>query len=218
MIYKAFVFADDEVEQLKAADPTMKKLMTLIGKIERHYTPDLFGALISSIVSQQLSNKAAEAIWNKFEAAVPELSPASVLALSHARLREIGLSSSKISYIGNIAGEVESGRLVLEDLYHKRDAEIAAQLLAIKGIGPWTVEMFLIFALGRKDVMSYGDLGIRKGISWLYQISGVLGKPDFDRIAARISPNGTLASLYLWEIGDQGLYRYKNVFEATADR
>jgi len=218
MIYKAFVFSDNEVEQLKAADPTMKKLIALIGKIERHYTPDLFGALISSIVSQQLSNKAAEAIWNKFEAAVPGLAPESVLGLSQERLREIGLSNSKINYIKNIAEEVASGRLVLEDLNHRQDEEITAQLLAIKGIGPWTVEMFLIFALGRRDVMSYGDLGIRKGISWLYQIPGILSKPDFDRIAARISPNGTLASLYLWEIGDQGLYRYNNVFEAITGK
>lgn len=213
MIYKKFVFTDEEVDALKNADPNMKKLIERIGKLERHYMPDLFGSLISCIVSQQLSNKAAEAIWKKFSLAVPALTAVAVSDLRPGLLREIGLSNNKINYIKNLSDAVLSGSLVLENLPGKDDDEVALELLNIKGIGPWTVEMFLIFSLGRKDILSFGDLGIRKGISWLYGIQGVLSKDHFESVAKRYSPNGTLASLYLWEIGDKKLYSQKSVFD-----
>ncbi len=213
MIYKEFVFTDDEYSQLKNADPNMKRLIESIGKLERQYSPDLFRSLISCIVSQQLSNKAAEAIFLKFTRAIPDLSPESIEALPHALFREIGLSNNKIAFIKDLSEAVLSGKLVLSDFYDKDDTAIAEELMAIKGIGPWTVEMFLIFSLGKKDVLSFGDLGIRKGISWLYSRPGTLTKEDFQSIANRYSPNKTLASLYLWEIGNRKLYAYESVFE-----
>jgi len=214
MEYKAFVFTDEEINRLKKSDTYMEKLIEVIGKLERNYTPDLFASLISCIVSQQLSNKAAEAIWNKFSAALPELTPETIISGSQEKFREVGLSNSKIRYIKNIAEAVITGNLVLEELNEKQDVEIAEELLTIKGIGPWTVEMFLIFSLGRRDVLSYGDLGIRKGISWLYGIEGELTRSLFNAIAKKYSPDGTLASLYLWEIGDRNLYRYKSVYDS----
>jgi len=218
MIYKEFIFTDEEYSQLKNADPNMKQLIDCIGKFERQYTPDIFGSLISCIVSQQLSNKAAEAIFLKFTRAVPDLHAETIEALPHGLFREIGLSNNKIAYIKDLSDAVLSGRLVLTDFHAKTDEQIAQELMAIKGIGPWTVEMLLIFSLGRKDVLSFGDLGIRKGMSWLYSITGELTKEIFNSIADRYSPNKTLASLYLWEIGNRKLAAYKTIFDIAFNK
>ncbi len=213
MNYKEFIFTNEEVEQLKNSDPSMKLLIEKIGRVERHYTPDHFGALVSSIVSQQLANKAAEAIWKKLEALIPDMNAYAVRDMTSERLREIGLSNSKVRYIKNVSEAVLSGKLDLRNMHKKDDEAITAELIDIKGVGRWTAEMFLIFSLGRKNVLSYGDLGIRKGMTWLYGFSEYLSKDAFDQIAVRYTPNGTLASLYLWEIGDRKFYKYKSIID-----
>jgi DNA-3-methyladenine glycosylase II len=218
MIYHEFVFAEQEMAQLKEADDQMKRLIDIIGPLQRYYTADLFPSLINIIVAQQLSNKVADAIWAKLSSRFPDITPEKLLAEGESTYREIGLSNSKVRYIKNTAEAVLSGELPLETIHLLKDEEITERLTAIKGIGPWSAEMFLIFSLCRKDILSFGDLGIRKGIQWLYSLEEPLTIEQFAEIKGRYSPHGTLASLYLWEIGDRKFYKHKNLDEVEINK
>ena len=146
---------------------------------------DLFPALVQSIVSQQLAIKAADAIFRRVKALLGEITVERLLAVGFDELRACGLSN-------------------FETLTEKSDAEIIAELVKLKGVGVWTAEMLLIFALGRPDVLSFKDLGIRRGIMLLNHLDD-LTEADFEIYRKRYSPYGTLASLYLWRIKDSGL-------------
>lgn len=165
---------------------------------------DLFYALIRSIVSQQLAVRAAEAIFDRVEKVLGTVSPERVLAASPETLRECGLSLRKIEYLRGAALAAEEGRIDFPELAKRSDAEVVETLVKLRGVGVWTAEMLLIFALGRPDVLSFRDLGIRTGLAMLYGVEE-LSPERFEDIRRRVSPCGTLASLYLWRIKDGGL-------------
>lgn len=167
-------------------------------------TGDLFYALVESIISQQLAVKAAAAIFGRVEHLLGEISPGNLLAADNLELRQCGLSQRKIDYLRGIADAALSGRINFSDLAEKDDSEVIATLTTLKGVGIWTAEMLLLFALGRPDILSYNDLGIRKGIMALYNLDE-LSQSDFEFYRKRYSPYGSLASLYLWKIKDGGL-------------
>lgn len=160
---------------------------------------DLFYALVKSIVGQQLSTKAAHAIFVRLEEFLATVSAENLFAASFADLRACGLSVRKIEYLHGIAAAKLDGVVDFASLPQKSDQEIIDELTQLKGVGVWTVEMLLIFALGRKDILSFKDFGIRKGIMLLYQLSS-LSKEEFEVYRRRYSPYGTLASLLLWQI------------------
>lgn len=165
---------------------------------------DIFYALVESIVSQQLAVKAAAAIFGRVEGLLGELSAGNLLAADNSQLRQCGLSQRKIDYLRGIAEAELSGQIDFSSLSGKPDKEVIAELTRLKGVGVWTAEMLLLFALGRPDVLSYSDLGIRRGIMTLYNLNG-LTQNDFEIYRRRYSPYGSLASLYLWKIKDGGL-------------
>lgn len=165
---------------------------------------DIFQALVESIVSQQLAVKAAAAIFGRVERLLGELSAGNLLAVDNSQLRQCGLSQRKIDYLRGIAEADLSGQIDFLSLNTKPDQAVIAELTRLKGVGVWTAEMLLLFALGRPDVLSYSDLGIRRGIMTLYNLTG-LTKTDFEFYRRRYSPYGSLASLYLWKIKDGGL-------------
>lgn len=165
---------------------------------------DLFLALVQSIVSQQLAVKAADAIFARLKSALGELTAENLLAAEFSALRACGLSGRKIEYLRGVAAAQRSGSADFAALAQRPDAEVVAELVKLKGVGVWTAEMLLIFALGRPDVLSLRDLGIRKGILMLTGRE-TLSEEEFQRFRARCSPYGTLASLYLWRIKDGGL-------------
>ncbi len=165
---------------------------------------DLFYALVQSIVSQQLAVKAADAIFKRVEALLGEITAERLLAAEFDTLRGCGLSGRKIEYLRGIAEAAISGAIDFEELAKKSDAEVIAELIKLKGVGVWTAEMLLIFALGRPDVLSFKDLGIRRGIMMLNHLDS-LDESEFEYYRKRYSPYGTLASLYLWRIKDGGL-------------
>lgn len=165
---------------------------------------DLFYALVQSIVSQQLAVKAADAIFSRVEALLGEITPERILAADMQALRECGLSGRKIEYLRGIAEARISGRIDFDSLPAKSDAEVIRELVKLKGVGVWTAEMLLIFALGHPDILSYSDLGIRRGIMMLNHLD-TLTETEFEFYRRRYSPYGTLASLYLWRIKDGGL-------------
>jgi len=153
-------------EHLMKADPIMGAVIEKHGVIDYELHSDYLNALLSNIVGQQLSGRVADVIWGRVVALVGgEVTAEKVLALDDEALRGAGLSRNKAAYIKNIARAVSDGSLTLDNFCDMSDAAIVAQLTAIKGIGDWTAEMFLIFSLGRLDVFSKGDGDLARAIT-----------------------------------------------------
>jgi DNA-3-methyladenine glycosylase II len=183
----------------------MRELIDARGPIgpetdRRGSRPDAYEALARAIVGQQLSTKAAASIWGKLQAQFGDRTPApeELVAADYDDLRSAGLSNAKVTYVQELARRVDSGELELDRLPELADEDVIAELIEVKGIGRWTAEMFLIFHLGRPDVMSAGDLGIRRAIQIAYGLEDLPGPTDLDRIAEPWRPHRTLACLYLW--------------------
>jgi DNA-3-methyladenine glycosylase II len=195
---------------LAKSDPTMAALMERIGKIDlatrlkrrsEERPNDAYGALLRAIVGQQLSTKAARTIYLRvldlFEGVTP--SPEQLLEASEADLRGAGLSGRKVEYIQDLARHVLSGELELDRLGEIGDEEAIEELVAVRGLGRWTAEMFLIFHLERSDVLSGGDLGIRKAVQIEYGLEKMPTPEQVLEIGEPWRPHRSLASLYLWE-------------------
>ena len=157
-------------------------------------------ALSRAIVGQQLSTKAAASIWRKVEGVFGGRapSPAELVDAEEDALRGAGLSGAKAAYLRDLAGRVASGELDLARLADLPDEDVIAALTEVKGIGRWTAEMFLIFHLARPDVLSPGDLGIRRAVQIAYGLDDLPGPTDLERLAEPWRPQRTLACLYLW--------------------
>jgi DNA-3-methyladenine glycosylase II len=159
-----------------------------------------YGALLRAIVGQQLSTKAAESIFGRlldmFGGQAP--TPRQLIEADPADLRTAGLSRAKVAYLRDLAERVEDGDLQLDLLKQLPDEEVSAQLTAVKGIGQWTTDMFLMFQLGRPDVLPVGDLGIRRAVEHLYELPAIPDAAEVTRIAEPWRPHRSLASLYLW--------------------
>jgi DNA-3-methyladenine glycosylase II len=194
------------LRHLSAADPVMAGLIERFGKPEdvlarRGRRPgDAYGALLRSIVGQQLSSKAARTIYERLTGLFGDRAPtpSELLETDPERLREVGLSRAKVAFLRDLAEHVEDGELDLELLAEQTDDEVAAQLTRIRGLGPWTVDMFLIFHLGRPDVLPVGDLGIRRATQQAYELAELPDAAELERIAETWRPWRTLACLYLW--------------------
>jgi DNA-3-methyladenine glycosylase II len=187
---------------LSQNDNALAGLIKIIGNysIELHHDP--FESLLKSIIYQQLSGKSAKAIYNRFldhyNGKVPEAEQ--IIATPNDLFRtKIGLSFRKIEYIKDLSLRISTKKLDLFILSTMTDEEIIAELIKVKGIGRWTAEMFLIFSLGRQDVMPLGDLGVRKAIQKLYNLSNL---PDSDyilKISSYWKPYRSIATWYLWK-------------------
>jgi DNA-3-methyladenine glycosylase II len=192
-------------QHLRSVDHVMRRIIDERGPIDpetdrRGSRPDPYQALARAIVGQQLSTKAARSIWERLVEILggtfPE--PSGLLAVDAESIRAAGLSRSKVNFLRDLAERVEDGRLDLERLMELPDEDVVATLTEIKGVGPWTAEMLLIFHLGRPDVMSAGDLGIRRAVQIEYGLDELPGPTDLERIAEPWRPHRTLACLYLW--------------------
>lgn len=165
-------------------------------------TPSInyFDRLSRAIVGQQLSTKAAATIWGRFVNLMPnqELNPQAILQLEHQTLREAGLSNAKANYVRGLAEAVLNQTIDLTTLDQLNDSEIISQLTQIKGIGVWTAEMFLMFTLGRPDVFSLGDLGLKRAIEKLYQLDNPSSE-QLTEISLPWSPYRTYACRILWQ-------------------
>ena len=195
---------------LAASDPTMAALIERVGKIDiatrqkrrsEERPNDAYGALLRAIVGQQLSTKAARTIYQRvvkiFGGTTP--SPQQLLDAKEADLRGAGLSGRKVEYVQDLARHVLSGELELERLGGLGDEEVIEEIVAVRGLGRWTAEMFLIFHLERPDVLSGGDLGIRKAIQIEYGLEKMPPPTQVLEIGEPWRPHRSLASLYLWE-------------------
>ena len=193
---------DNGLNYLKKADRKMARLIKEFEKPEFRKESNYFEALVRTIVYQQLSGKAASTIYKRFKdlfSATKYLSPQDVLIKTHEQLRAVGLSNQKAAYIHNIAAAFDSGA-VTQNIDSLQDEEIIEKLTTIKGVGPWTAQMFLMFSLRRPDVFPITDLGIRKGLQLFCKMND-LPDPDFMiKTAEPWRPYRTLASWYLWRL------------------
>jgi DNA-3-methyladenine glycosylase II len=193
------------VEHLRAADPVMRALVEAHGPLtleerRRGRPADPYGALVRSIVGQQLSTKAARSIYGRllelFGGRTP--APDELLAIDPELIRSAGLSRPKVAYLRDLAARVEDGELAVDRLAELDDEGVVAALTAVRGLGRWTAEMFLIFHLGRPDVLPVGDLGIRRAVERAYGLPHPPEPPALEEIAGPWRPHRTLACLYLW--------------------
>ena len=197
--------AQAAMQHLSQADPIMAKVIERVGPFELTSRQPYFFALVSSIISQQISTKAAAAILNRFLSLFPaskpeEVIPSRLLALSVETLRTVGLSAQKARYAFDLAEKIELGEVNLENLENLSDEEIISQLTKVKGIGRWTVEMFLIFSLTRPDVLPIDDLGFRMAIQKLYGFEERPAPKILRQFAQERgwSPHSSAATWYLW--------------------
>lgn len=193
--------SDEERAGLCRQAPEFLAVAEQVALPEFDYDGDLFQALVQNIVSQQLAVRAAEVIYGRVAGLLGEINVDNLLAADPVALRACGLSGRKVSYLQGIAEAVRAGSIDFAGLAGRADADIIAELVKLKGVGVWTAEMLLIFALGRRDVLSYSDLGIRRGIMHLYGLE-TLTEVEFAAYRHRYAPHGTLASFYLWRIKD----------------
>jgi DNA-3-methyladenine glycosylase II len=202
-----FAYGEKEIAYLKAQDAALSRAIDEIGQIRREVIPDLFMALINSIIGQQISAKAHKTVWERFQAAFDPVTPEHIAALPAEVLQACGMSMRKVSYIQGIAHHVLDGSLDLIALQTMSDDEVCKTLSRMKGIGVWTAEMLMIFSMQRMDVMSWGDMAILRGLRMLHHHRKITPKL-FAKYKKRYSPYATVASLYLWQIslgGCEGL-------------
>ena len=194
-----FQYSQKETDYLKRKDKRLAEVIDRIGPVQREIIPDLFAGLVNSIVGQQISTKAFITIWNRIKDLFGTVTPESILARSAEELQKCGITMKKSVYIRNIAMDIISGKLNLDELYDLPDNEVCRRLSSLNGIGIWTAEMLMTFSMQRPDILSWDDLAIRRGIMMLYRHKK-LDKNLFARYKKRYSPYGSVASLYLWEI------------------
>jgi DNA-3-methyladenine glycosylase II len=194
-----FQYGPKEIEHLKKKDKKLGAAIDRIGPIERETKPDVFLAMVDAIISQQISGKAADTILARLCTLLGGISADRIAAAEAEQIQQCGMSMKKAGYIKNLAALVNTGDLDLDELRALPDGEVIHTLVKIDGIGVWTAEMLLLFALERPDVLSYGDLAIRRGMMNLYGLKE-LPKDKFERYRKRYSPYGSVASLYLWRL------------------
>jgi len=189
---------------IRKSDPNLRPILEARGMIEFKPEGEPFESLVESILSQQLAGSAASAIIKKVRALFPdgELEARRIHRIDGRRLRSAGVSPQKLSYLKDLSARVVEGRLDLESLESMADEEIVEVLDEVKGIGPWTVHMFLIFTLGRPNVLPVDDYGIRMSVQRVYGLPELPKKAEIEKLAEKWRPYSTVASLYLWHAKD----------------
>lgn len=193
------------IEHLRKADPVISKLIDSLGPCTLFDDNSLihnsrFHVLVWAIINQQLSVKSARSIENKLlsKLSTDHYEPESILALNNQEMSACGLSRQKIRYLRALCDAVETHQIILEDIQNETNDSVSEILTKLPGIGPWTVDMFLIFSLGRLNVLPLGDLALRKSLASHYQLSDKVAQHEYHEIAKAWQPYETIASWYLW--------------------
>ena len=182
-------------------DPKFAKIIMQVGNYNVKITKNRYQSLVEAIISQQLSGSAANSIIKKFrklyKSKFPK--PGDVIKTSDSKLRTTGLSKMKIVYIKELSKKIESKELNMRKISTQSDEQVIEVLTDVKGIGRWTAEMFLIFSLGRLDILPVGDLGLKKGIQSMYSLKELPEKEQIEQLAESWKPYRTVATWYLWK-------------------
>jgi len=183
---------------LSRKDRVMKKIIPQFGDAVLESRGDAFVTLARSIVGQQISVKAAQSVWDKFAKLSRKITPAGILKLKVDDMRAAGLSARKVEYLVDLALHFDSGAVHVKDWQGMDDEAIIAELVAIRGIGRWTAEMFLIFHLMRPNVLPLDDVGLINGVSQNYFSGEPVSRSDLREVAQAWSPYSTVATWYIW--------------------
>jgi DNA-3-methyladenine glycosylase II len=192
----------------KKADPILYSAAKLNKITNIRRSSDVFGDIVHAIVNQQLSGKAADTIYGRLEALVggkkklSSITPKAIAALKVSAMRKCGLSAAKVKTVKGLAKSVVRGEIDLVSIHKHPDDKVMELLTSIKGIGPWTAEMILMFSLGRTDIFSKGDLGLRKGIMRLYGLKKMPSDRLMNKLAKTWSPYRTYAARVIWRVAD----------------
>ncbi len=199
-----FIYGQKEVDYLKSRDKRLGAVIEQTGHIYRRVIPDLYAALVHSIIGQQISTKAHETIWQRMNEGIGAITPQAIDAMSLEDLQKYGMTFKKAGYIKSTARKIISGEFDIDSLNSMTDEEVCTELSKLDGVGTWTAEMLMIFSMQRPNIVSYKDLAIIRGMKWLYHHKEMT-KERFERYRKRYAPYGSVASLYLWKIaGGQG--------------
>ena len=189
----------EAIQHLRRNDPVLSGIIDRVGDYGIQFRDPDLETLVKSIVYQQLSGRVASVIFERLaKAAGGKLTPENILKLRPARMRTLGLSKQKTAYIRDLARHARDGRVVFQELEALDDAAVIERLTQVKGVGVWTVHMYLIFALRRTDVLPTGDLGIRNAIRKAYGLAETPTPAEVEAMALRWRPYCTVASWYLW--------------------
>lgn len=193
---------DEACRHLAKRDRVMKKLIPQFGEARLQARGDAFTTLARSIVGQQISVKSAQSVWDKFAALLPgpstRVQPAVVLTLAPESLRGVGLSARKVDYLRDLAQHFEDGQVHVRQWTQMDDEAIIEELVAIRGIGRWTAEMFLIFHLMRPNVLPLDDAGLIKGISEHYFSGEPVSRAEARELGEAWAPYRSVATWYIW--------------------
>ncbi len=199
-----FKYGKKELEKLSESDSKMKALIQKFGKIKRKIEPDLYSSIIHNIIAQQISTKAEETIWKRTNEYFGRIAPNLLKTASVSDFRNLGISAKKAEWIIELSEKIDSRQFDLEKIKKLSDEEAIRELSSLRGIGVWTAEMLLLFALGRKDIFSFNDFGIHRGLQKVYSIDKI-DKVLFEKFRQKFSPYGSIASFYLWAAASEGL-------------
>jgi len=197
-ITEAPAYWAEACKHLVKKDRVMKRLIPQFGNAYLQARGDAFSTLARSIVGQQISVKAAQTVWHRFQALPKKMTPANVLRLKVDDMRAAGLSARKVEYLVDLAINFDAGTVHVKDWQSMDDEAIIAELVAIRGIGRWTAEMFLIFYLMRPNVLPLDDIGLISGISQNYFSGESVSRSDAREVAAAWAPYCSVATWYIW--------------------
>ena len=209
---KYFKYGETEIAHLKRRDKRLAAAIEKLGMPKRRVEPDLFRALVFSIIGQQISTKAHDSIWRKMTDALGEITPQSVLATQPEDLRALGISFRKIEYMRGAAEKIASGEFDIDALRKMTDDKVCEKLSEIKGVGKWTAEMLMLHSLRRPDVLSFGDFGIQRGLRMVYG-HGKITRGLFEKYRKKYSPYGSVACIYLWAVASGAIDGLKDPAE-----
>lgn len=185
---------------LRKKDVKLGKVIERIGDVTLEWGPRHYEALVRSFIAQQISGSAADSIYSKFtglyRGRMP--TPREFLRTPEKKVRSVGISPQKYSYIKDLSQRIESGTLSLEDMRHLSDEEVVVKLDEVKGIGRWTAEMFLMFSLGRVNIFPADDLGVQKAIQKVYGLRKLPSRKRMHELSREWNPYRSIATIYLW--------------------
>ncbi len=204
-----FPYGDTETEYLKQRDPVLAEVIDTLGHIDREMDEDIYSALVHHIVAQQISAPALKTVWQRMLGRLGTVTPENVYALTPEELQSFGITFRKAGYIRELTEKVLDGTLDIARFPQMSDEEVIRELSALRGIGVWTAEMLLLFAMGRKDILAFDDLAIQKGMRMVYHHRRITRKL-YRKYKKRWSPYNSVASLYLWRVAAGGIEGMKD--------
>ncbi|MBE5748336.1 MAG: DNA-3-methyladenine glycosylase 2 family protein [Clostridiales bacterium] len=198
---KFFNYGQKEIDYLKSRDKTLSEYIDKVGYISREINDDLFSSLVTSILGQQISNKAQATVIERLKNKT-QINPQGIFSLGIDEIKACGTSYRKAQNLLSLANKVINGAICLESLKNQSDEQVVKTLISLDGVGLWTAEMTLMFSLERQNVFSYGDFGIKKGLCLLYGLDKI-DKKTFEFYRQKFSPCCTIASFYLWDVANK---------------